>query len=182
MLGVSRDASEEEIKKAYRRLARRYHPDVNKDDPEAEAKFKEISEAYKVLSDPKARAQYDRFGHAAFDGAGGQGAGGFDPFGDFGGFGGFGGFDDIFDMFFGGAGEAAGGARRARVRTCATIWSSVSSRPPLVLRRRSSCRARRCAGTATAAGRSRAQRSATVPSAGAGAKCARAGRRRLAVS
>lgn len=106
VLGVSRDASEEEIKKAYRRLARRYHPDVNKDDPEAEAKFKEISEAYKVLSDPKARAQYDRFGHAAFDGAGGQGAGGFDPFGDFGGFGGFGGFDDIFDMFFGGAGEA----------------------------------------------------------------------------
>lgn len=106
VLGVSRDASEEEIKKAYRRLARKYHPDVNKDDPEAEAKFKEISEAYRILSDPQTRAQYDRFGHAAFDGAQGAGPGpgqgGFDPFGGFGGFGGFGDFDDIFDMFFGG--------------------------------------------------------------------------------
>jgi len=104
VLGVSRDASEEEIKKAYRRLARQYHPDVNKDDPEAEAKFKEISEAYRVLSDPESRAQYDRFGHAAFEGPQGAGAGqgGFDPFG---GFGGFGDFDDIFDMFFGGGTE-----------------------------------------------------------------------------
>lgn len=104
VLGVSRDASDDEIKKAYRRLARKYHPDVNKDDPDAEAKFKEIGEAYKVLSNPEARAQYDRFGHAAFEGAQGAGAsqGGFDPFG---GFGGFGGFDDIFDMFFGGGTE-----------------------------------------------------------------------------
>lgn len=102
VLGVARDADEQEIKKAYRRLARQYHPDVNKDDPDAEAKFKEISEAYQVLSDPQARAQYDRFGHAAFEQGGGAGAGGADPFGGFGGFGGFEGFDDIFDVFFGG--------------------------------------------------------------------------------
>lgn len=110
VLGVSRDADEQEIKKAYRRLARQYHPDVNKDDPDAEAKFKEISEAYQVLSNPQTRAQYDRFGHAAFEGpAGGGGAGagggGFDPFGGFADLG----FEDIFDAFFGG-----GGRRRAR--------------------------------------------------------------------
>lgn len=99
VLGVSRDAGEQEIKKAYRRLARQYHPDVNKDDPEAEAKFKEVNEAYRVLSDPETRARYDQFGHAAFEQAGANAGGGSDPFG---GFGGFGGFDDIFDMFFGG--------------------------------------------------------------------------------
>ncbi len=112
ILGVSRDASEQEIKKAYRRLARKYHPDVNKDDPDAERKFKEISEAYRVLSDPNLRQQYDRFGHDAFEqaargGAGGPGGGGFDPFG---GFGGFDDLGDIFDMFFGGG----GGGRRSR--------------------------------------------------------------------
>lgn len=101
VLGVSKDADEQEIKKAYRRLARQYHPDVNKDDPDAEAKFKEVGEAYKVLSTPEARAQYDRHGHAAFEQ---PGAGG-DPFGG----GGFEGFDDIFDMFFGGG----GGRRRS---------------------------------------------------------------------
>ena len=105
VLGVSRDADEQEIKKAYRRLARQYHPDVNKDDPDAEEKFKEVGEAYKVLSTPEARAQYDQYGHAAFEGPG-AGAGGADPFG---GFGGFEGFDDIFDMFFGGG----GGRRRS---------------------------------------------------------------------
>lgn len=103
VLGVSRDASQEEIKKAYRRLARKYHPDANPNDKGAEAKFKEISEAYKVLSDPQKRANYDRFGHAE------PGQQGFDGFGGFGGFGGgfeqnFG-FDDIFDMFFGGGGR-----------------------------------------------------------------------------
>ncbi len=101
VLGVSRDASEQDIKKAYRRLARQYHPDVNKEDPDAEAKFKEIGEAYKVLSNAEARARYDQFGHAAFEGAGAAGGGAGGPFG--GGFGGFEGFDDIFDMFFGGA-------------------------------------------------------------------------------
>ena len=100
VLGVERGASEEEIKKAYRRLARKYHPDVNKDDPQAEEKFKEINEAHEVLSDPQKRAAYDRFGHAGTDpnfGAG-AGAGGF---GDFS----FEGFGDIFDMFFGGGGR-----------------------------------------------------------------------------
>ena len=98
VLGVSKDASEEEIKKAYRRLARQYHPDVNKA-PDAEEKFKEVKEAYEVLSDPQKRAQYDRYGHA--DPTQGMGGGGF------GGFSGadFGGFGDIFDMFFGGGGQ-----------------------------------------------------------------------------
>ncbi|MBO8141409.1 MAG: molecular chaperone DnaJ [Firmicutes bacterium] len=116
VLGVSRDASPEEIKRAYRKLARQYHPDVNKDDPQAEEKFKEINEAYRVLSDPQARAKYDQFGPAAFDGAGG-GAGGF---GSSGGFGGAGGFDpfgdifDIFDMFTGGGRARARGPARGR--------------------------------------------------------------------
>ena len=101
ILGVPRDASQEEIKKAYRRLAREYHPDVNKE-PGAEERFKDINEAYRVLSDPDTRSQYDQFGHAAFEngGFGGQGFGGF---GDFG-FGGFEDLGDIFaDMFFGGS-------------------------------------------------------------------------------
>ncbi|NLG85012.1 MAG: molecular chaperone DnaJ [Firmicutes bacterium] len=95
ILGVSRDATQEEIKKAYRRLAREFHPDVNKDDPQAEEKFKEINEAYEVLSDPEKRAAYDRFGHAATDPGYATGAEGFD-------FGGFEGFGDLFEMFFGG--------------------------------------------------------------------------------
>lgn len=96
VLGVSRDATQEEIKKAYRRLARQYHPDANKDDKDAAEKFKEVSEAYHVLSDPEKRDAYNRFGHAATDGQ-------FNGFGGFGGFNGdFGGFTDIFDMFFGG--------------------------------------------------------------------------------
>ncbi len=111
ILGVGRDASPEEIKKAYRRLARKHHPDANKDDPDAREKFKEISEAYRVLSDPDKRAQYDRFGRTA--GAAGQG--GFGP-GASGGFGGFSSaFDDLFDAFFGGArtGQRPGPRREA---------------------------------------------------------------------
>ena len=103
-LGVPRDAGEADIKKAYRRLAREYHPDANKDDPDAAEKFKEINEAYEVLSDPEKRAGYDRFGQAGTPGgAYGPGQGGF---GDFG----FGGVNDIFDMFFGGG--TGGQARR----------------------------------------------------------------------
>ncbi|TCS83743.1 molecular chaperone DnaJ [Tepidibacillus fermentans] len=97
VLGVSKNATEDEIKKAYRKLARQYHPDVNKE-PDAVEKFKEVKEAYEVLSDPNKRARYDQFGHedpTAGFGGGGFGGGGFSSadFGDFG---------DIFDMFFGG--------------------------------------------------------------------------------
>lgn len=105
VLGVSKTATADEIKKAYRKLARQYHPDVNKDNPEAAEKFKEASEAYSVLSDEQKRAQYDQFGHAAFENGGAGGAGGFGGFEGFGGFGG-GGMEDIFDMFFGGRAAA----------------------------------------------------------------------------
>jgi len=99
VLGVPRNATEAEIKKAFRNLARKYHPDANKDDPDAAEKFKEINEAYQVLSDPEKRARYDQFGHAA-EQMGGMGG---NPFEGFGGFGqDFGGFGDIFEMFFGG--------------------------------------------------------------------------------
>lgn len=102
VLGVDKNATEDDIKKAYRRLARKYHPDLNKDDPSAGEKFKEINEAYQTLSDADKRSQYDQVGHDAYEQAqkGGAGAGGF------GGFGGQG-FDmgDIFDMFTGGSGR-----------------------------------------------------------------------------
>lgn len=97
VLGVAKDASADEIKKAYRKLARQYHPDVNKA-ADAEEKFKEVKEAYDVLSEPQKRAQYDRFGHQ--DPNQGFGGGGFDGAG-------MGGFGDIFDMFFGGGGRRA---------------------------------------------------------------------------
>ncbi|MCL6443554.1 MAG: molecular chaperone DnaJ [Alicyclobacillus sp.] len=105
VLGVSRDASTDEIKRAYRKLARQYHPDVNRNDPNAEERFKEISEAYEVLSDPSKRSRYDQFGHA--DPTQGMGGGGFDASG----FGDFSGFGDIFDMFFGGGGRQRGPQR-----------------------------------------------------------------------
>lgn len=108
VLGVSKTATADEIKKAYRKLARQYHPDVNKDNPDAAEKFKECSEAYSVLSDETKRAQYDQFGHAAFENGGGPGAGA----GGFGGFGGTGGMEDIFDMFFGGQGRGGFGSSR----------------------------------------------------------------------
>lgn len=106
VLGVSKGASADEIKKAYRSLAKKYHPDMNPGDKEAEAKFKEVNEAYAVLSDDEKRQKYDQFGHAAFDPASG-GSG-------FGGFGGFeGGFDfgDIFSSFFGGGGRSRASRR-----------------------------------------------------------------------
>jgi molecular chaperone DnaJ len=100
VLGVARDAGEEDLKKAYRKLAMQYHPDRNQGDKAAEAKFKELNEAYDVLKDAEKRAAYDRFGHAAFEGAGGGGGGG-NPFGQGGNpFGGA--FEDIFEEMFGG--------------------------------------------------------------------------------
>ncbi len=108
VLGIDRNASETEIKKAYRRLAKQYHPDLNKDDPDAENKFKEMKEAYDVLSDPQKKARYDRFGHEA------AGSGGFEGFGGTGfGGAGFGGIDEIFEQFFGGMG-GMGTRRRQR--------------------------------------------------------------------
>ena len=111
VLGVSKGTSDDEIKKAYRKLAKKYHPDMNPGDKEAEAKFKEVNEAYSILSDSEKRARYDQFGHAGVDpnyGAGGPG-------------GGFGGFDmgdidlgDIFGSFFGGGFGGFGGSTSSR--------------------------------------------------------------------
>ncbi len=112
VLGVEKGASQDEIKKAFRKKARQYHPDVNRENPkEAEEKFKEVNEDYEILSDEQKRAQYDQFGHDAFTQGGG--AGGFGGFGGFqGGFGGEGGFGDIFDMFFGGGGRQRSGPQK----------------------------------------------------------------------
>lgn len=115
-LGVSKTASAEELKKAYRKLAMQYHPDKNKDDKTAEAKFKEINEAYDVLKDEQKRAAYDRFGKGAFDGSmGGGGGGGFS--GGFGGAGFGGAFSDIFEDMFG---DVMGGARGGRGASAST--------------------------------------------------------------
>jgi len=111
VLGVARTATDVEIKKAYRRLAQQWHPDVNTE-PEAQARFKQINEAYQVLSDPQRRQTYDMFGRA---GLGSEGAGGFEA--------GFGSFSDIFDAFFGGA--AAGGARRGHPTAGADLRSDL---------------------------------------------------------
>lgn len=106
-LGVARDAGAEDLKKAYRKLAMQFHPDRNPGDKQAEAKFKEASEAYEVLKDDQKRAAYDRFGHAAFEQGNGQ-PGGFD-------FSGAGGLGDIFDQMFGDfMGNRRGGAQRPR--------------------------------------------------------------------
>lgn len=112
VLGVSKTATQDELKKAYRKLARKYHPDLNKDNAEAAEKFKECNEAYNVLSDEQKRAQYDQFGHAAFENGGMGGGGGFGGAGGFGGFGGSG-MEDIFDMFFGGQGGRGGRSSKA---------------------------------------------------------------------
>ena len=108
VLGVGKTANDDEIKKAYRKLAKKYHPDVNPGNKEAEEKFKEVNEAYGVLSNADSRAKYDQYGHAAFDPASGAGGG-------FGGFD-FGGFDmgDIFSSFFGGGGGGRSGTQSQR--------------------------------------------------------------------
>ncbi len=122
VLGVSRDADDAELKRAYRVLAKKYHPDTNPGNKDAEAKFKEASEAYAVLSDPEKRRQYDQFGHAAFEngGAGGGGFGGFDFTGDMGDI-----FGDIFGDLFGGGRSRSrtnnGPMRGANLRTSIRI-------------------------------------------------------------
>jgi molecular chaperone DnaJ len=119
VLGVSRTATDDELKKAYRQLAKKYHPDTNPGDKAAEAKFKEASEAYAVLSDADKRRQYDQFGHAAFDGGAGGGAGGFDfssmDMGDI--------FGDIFGDLFGTRSRRAnnGPMQGANLRTSVRI-------------------------------------------------------------
>lgn len=111
VLGLQKGASDEQIKKAYRKLAKQYHPDLNQDNPHAEAKFKEVNEANDILSDPQKRQKYDSFGHAGVDPSYGGGGG-------FGGFGGFGGdgidLGDIFDSIFGGGGFGMGGSRASQ--------------------------------------------------------------------
>ena len=117
VLGVDKSASDDEIKKAYRQLAKKYHPDLNKDNPEAAEKFKECSEAYEVLSDPEKKSRYDQFGHAGVDpnygAGGGYGGAGFDGF-DVG---------DIFSSFFGGG---FGSSRRESVRRGRDIHTEVT--------------------------------------------------------
>ena len=125
VLGVSKGASEDELKKAYRRLAKKYHPDLNHGDKAAEASFKEVNEAYEVLSDKDKRARYDQFGHAGVDPN-------FNPNG--GGFGGFGGFTDmgdidlgdLFGSFFGGGFGGGGGSRRNAPQKGETVRAGVT--------------------------------------------------------
>jgi len=121
VLGVDKNADDAAIKKAYRALAKKYHPDMNPGDTEAEKKFKEASEAYAVLSDPDKKRQYDQFGHAAFDGGAGGGAGGFDfsgtDFGDI--------FGDIFGDFFGGSRSRSSGSYNNGPQKGANLRTSV---------------------------------------------------------
>ena len=125
VLGVSKGASDEELKKAYRKLAKKYHPDVNPGDKEAEGKFKEVNEAYSILSDADKRARYDQFGHAGVDPNYGAGGGGFGDFGDMD-------LGDIFGSFFGGGfgggfgGFGGGGARRNGPQKGESLRASVS--------------------------------------------------------
>lgn len=135
VLGLQKGASDNDIKKAFRKMAMKYHPDKNPGDKVAEEKFKEINEAYAVLSDPEKKEKYDRFGHAGVDPNSGFGGGA-------GGFGGFGGFEDIFDMFggafggFGGGAEADATMAQERAVICRRLLRSRSRRRLLVRKKR----------------------------------------------
>ncbi len=155
VLGLSKGASDDEIKKSYRKLAKQYHPDLNPGDAEAEKNFKEVNEAYSVLSDADKKAKYDQYGHAAFDPAAGGGSG-------FGGFGGFGGMDfdvgDIFSSFFGGGGSARrsngpvqGNDREARV-TLTFEEAAFGAKKEIIYNRVEKCQS--CDGSGAAAGTS----------------------------
>ena len=174
VLGVSRNAGDEEIKKAYRRLAVKFHPDKNSGDKTAEEKFKEIGEAYEALSDPQRRAAYDQYGHAAFDPRARAGRG----------FGGAGGFHDPFEIFrevFGAVeasskvSSAAARTRRNRnaAATCVTIWKSHWKRPRSAARRKYPCRSSTVAMRATAPAWSTAQKSGRAQPAADAGRCSR---------
>ena len=154
VLGVGRTASDDELKKAYRKLAKQYHPDVNPGNAEAEAKFKEINEAYEVLSDKDKRAKYDQFGHAGVDPN--FGAGGFGGYGDFGDFGDFG-FGDILGDILGGFGgrsaQRSGPQRGESLRTGVTISfeeAAFGCEKEITLSRMESCES--CHGSGCAPG------------------------------
>lgn len=166
VLGVSRDATPEEIKKAYKKLAKQYHPDLNPDSKTAEEKFKEVSEAYSVLSDADARARYDQFGHNDPGGfGGGQG------FGGFGGFGGgqsFGGFGDIFETFLAVVSRSSAiRTRRSAATTCVWISPSLLRKRRKAWKRRLRSRGWRPAPPAMAAAPSREQTARPAASAAA---------------
>jgi len=127
VLGVSKTSTDEEIKKSYRKLAKKYHPDVNPDNKEAEAKFKEVSEAYEILTDTQKRQKYDQFGHAGVDPSYGAGAGGAGFGGGFSGFG-FSDLGDIFGDFFG---SGFGGSTRARNPNAPIKGSDIQINLPL---------------------------------------------------
>jgi molecular chaperone DnaJ len=155
-LGVDKSATPEQIKSAYRKLAKQYHPDLNEGNEEAAQKFKEVNEAYQVLSDEKKRQQYDTFGSGAFDGsagAGGNNQGGFQ------GFEGFDGFSDIFESFFGGGGRTRsynGPQRGADIRVNLRIEfeeAAFGCKKEIQLARHETCE--ECAGTGAAKGASR---------------------------
>jgi len=164
-LGVPRDASNDDLKKAYRKLAMQYHPDRNPGDKQAEAKFKEINEAYDVLKDEQKRAAFDRYGHAAFEQGGGPGAGGFD-FAQ-------GGIGDIFEQMFGDfmGNQRRGGARGPRagndIRTGVEISLTdafAGSKVTLRVPTRVACEA--CNGTGSEKGASGSETCATCNGAG----------------
>ncbi|SDB72486.1 molecular chaperone DnaJ [Belnapia rosea] len=169
ILGVSREASEDELKKAYRKLAMAYHPDRNQGDKEAETKFKELNEAYDVLKDAEKRAAYDRFGHAAFEGGGGPGGGGGaggNPFGA--------GFEDIFEEMFG---RFGGGGGRGRQRQASGRGADLRTTVEISLeeafagtksnvRVPSSVSCEACSGTGAEAGSTAAQTCPTCQGAG----------------